>query len=162
MTEPISTQIASELKSLMPLMIKYPKCYWIWNYRLWILDQATSRLSKEEARSTWNGELALVGKMLSRDERNFHGWRYRRMVVAALESEELNPDASSSGISLARQEFDYTTRMIRANLSNFSAWHNRSQLILRILDEEHCEDAQRQEFLDDGENLLSVVHSSID
>jgi geranylgeranyl transferase type-2 subunit alpha len=144
-------RILGELKFLTSLMLKFPKCYWIWNYRLWVLDQATRLLTVEEARSIWSGELALVGKMLSRDGRNFHGWRYRRMVMTALESEQLSLDSSKS--SLARQELEYTNQMIHTNLSNFSAWHNRSKLIIRILEEEQGDDSARQKFLDEGMNL---------
>ena len=144
----LSQKIAADLKFLTPLLLKFPKCYWIWNYRLWLLDQATNRLNLAEARAIWSAELLLVGKMLSRDGRNFHGWRYRRMVVEALESKRLNSDGRVS--SMARQEFDYTTEMIHTNLSNFSAWHNRSKLVPRILAEEQADDLQRQKFLDQG------------
>lgn len=58
-----------------------------------------------------------------------------------LESPELR------GKSLAEDEFAYTTRMINLNLSNFSAWHNRSQLILRVLAERDADDATRAAFL---------------
>ena len=115
---------------------------------MWILDQASELLSGTDARLFWEAELALVGKMLSRDGRNFHGWGYRRMVVRVLESDGMNPDRKAT--SLARQEFDYTTEMIRKNLSNFSAWHNRSKLIPRILEEQHGDDRERQAFLDQG------------
>ena len=90
----------------------------------------------------------LASKMLSLDSRNFHGWGYRRTVVRALES----PKISSSGCtdSLVEQEFEYTTKMINTNLSNFSAWHNRSKLIPRLLDERQTDKKARQKFLDEG------------
>jgi geranylgeranyl transferase type-2 subunit alpha len=86
----------------------------------------------------------LVSMMLVKDSRNFHGWNYRRIVVAELESQALN------GSSMVESEFEYTTKMIKANLSNFSAWHNRSKLIPRLLDERNSDDAARRKFLDDG------------
>ena len=55
--------------------------------------------------------------------------------------------------SMARQEFDYTTRMIKTNLSNFSAWHTRSKLILRILKEQQATDEERKQMLDDGKHI---------
>jgi geranylgeranyl transferase type-2 subunit alpha len=71
--------------------------------------------------------------MLSLDSRNFHGWGYRRTVIAALESNGLDqgkPGVTDvAGQSLVEEEFTYTTKMIETNLSNFSAWHNRSKLI---------------------------------
>ncbi|KAM4059299.1 protein prenyltransferase alpha subunit repeat domain-containing protein [Hirsutella rhossiliensis] len=112
--------IRSELGFTVPLLIEYPKCYWIWKYRLWILDQATDKLSTGTARAIWEEELGLVSKMLLKDRRS------------AVES-----------------EFDYTTKAIHEDLSNFSAWHNRSQLIPRLLRERGADNASRKEFLDD-------------
>lgn len=133
-----------DLQFLFPLLLQYPKCYWIWNHRLWLLQQATSYLPSEKARSLWEDELKLVGKMLTRDSRNFHGWGYRRTVIDNLESTTLG------GKSMARDEYDYTTKMIGQNLSNFSAWHNRTRLILRILNEESASAAERKKMLDKG------------
>lgn len=94
-----------------------------------------------------------MGKMLVKDSRNFHGWGYRRKVVAELESSKLD------GQSMAETEFEYTTRMIHGDkgLSNFSAWHRRSKLIPRLLDERNADDTARRQFLDDG---IVVPHSS--
>lgn len=133
-----------DLQFLFPLLLQYPKCYWIWNHRLWLLQQASLYLSPERARSLWEDELKLVGKMLTRDSRNFHGWGYRRTVVTNLEESTLG------GKSMARDEYDYTTKMIGQNLSNFSAWHNRSRLILKILDEENASAGERRKMLDEG------------
>lgn len=140
--------ILDDLQFLVPLLRKYPKCYWIWNYRLWLLEQSTSLLPTPSARRLWQEELGLVGKMLSLDSRNFHGWGYRRTVVAALESDSLGIGEDNK--SMVEQEFRYTTKMIESNLSNFSAWHSRSKLIPRLLDERAADETARQKFLDDG------------
>lgn len=136
--------LRSELAFTIPLLMEFPKCYWIWNYRLWVLQQAVQRLDVPVARRIWEEELGLVGKMLTRDRRNFHAWGYRRHVVAKLESADL------AGKSLVPAEFEYTTKMIRVDLSNFSAWHNRSKLIPRLLKEQGAGDAERKKLLDDG------------
>lgn len=136
--------IQLDLQFLFPLLLKFPKCYWIWNHRLWLLEQSTALLPAPKARKLWEEELGLVGKLLSRDSRNFHGWGYRRIVVESLES------AALQGQSMSRSEFEYTKKMIGTNLSNFSAWHNRTKLILRILDEEKASDDERQKMLDQG------------
>ena len=138
--------IQLDLQFLFPLLLKFPKCYWIWNHRLWLLEQSSLLLPVDEARTLWNEELGLVGKMLARDNRNFHGWGYRRMVVKNLES--------FGNESLAKQELDYTTKMISANLSNFSAWHNRSKLIIRTLDEQGASDGERKQMLDEGQQFF--------
>lgn len=125
----------------MPLLMEFPKCYWIWNFRQWLLSQAILRLPLPAARKIWEMELGLVSKMLNRDQRNYHAWGYRRYVVAQLESPELD------GKSMAEDEFAYTTAMIQANLSNFSAWHNRSLLIPKVLEQRGSDDKARAAFL---------------
>lgn len=102
------------------------------------------RLDPSVARHLWQEELVLVAMMLVKDSRNFHGWRYRRIIVAQLESPALD------GTSMVESEFEYTTKMIKSNLSNFSAWHNRSKLIPRLLDERKADDVARRKFLDEG------------
>lgn len=144
----ITTRIADDLAFLLPLLRKFPKCYWIWNYRLWLLREATEYLPATKAHNFWQQELMLAGKMLSLDSRNFLGWGYRRTIVAALEIKELSSDASAS--SMAELEFDYTTKMINSNLSNFSAWHNRSKIIPRLLHERQADHEVRCKFLDEG------------
>ncbi|EXJ81748.1 geranylgeranyl transferase type-2 subunit beta [Capronia coronata CBS 617.96] len=144
--------IQLDLQFLFPLLLKFPKCYWIWNHRLWLLQQATALLPVSKARPLWEEELGLVGKMLSRDSRNFHGWGYRRIVVQSLESPTLH------GQSMSRQELDYTKQMIGINLSNFSAWHNRSKLILKVLDEENASDEERKKMLDAE---LELIHQAL-
>ncbi|ATY67225.1 protein prenyltransferase [Cordyceps militaris] len=134
--------IRDELVFTVPLLMAHPKCYWIWNYRMWTLEQATLLLPIEMGKSIWREELGLVGKMLDRDRRNYHAWAYRRYVVSHLESAELQ------GQSMAESEFAYTTKMIEDNLSNFSAWHNRAQLIPRLLAERNADDSSRRAFLD--------------
>lgn len=147
--------IQLDLQFLFPLLLKFPKCYWIWNHRLWLLEQSTKLLPASKSQRLWEEELGLVGKMLSRDSRNFHGWGYRRRVVQSLESLALQ------GQSMSKQEFDYTKKMIGANLSNFSAWHNRTKLILKILDEQQGSDEERRRMLDDGLPFLSFhFHST--
>ncbi|KAG5982967.1 hypothetical protein E4U55_001019 [Claviceps digitariae] len=144
--------IRSELMFTIPLLMEFPKCYWLWKYRSWILLQAIERLSTAVARTVWEEELGLVGKMLHRDRRNFHAWDYRRHVVAQLETSRLG------GTSMVEAEFAFTTKMINWDLSNFSAWHNRSQLIPRLLDERKADEAARKAFL---EEEISTVHEAL-
>lgn len=124
--------------------MEFPKCYWIWNYRLWVLEQAIERLAVATARRIWEEELGLVSKMLTKDRRNFHAWGYRRHVVARLESPVLQ------GKSMVEDEFAYTTRMVNVDLSNFSAWHNRAKLIPRLLEERGADAVARKALFDSG------------
>ncbi|KAI4177404.1 MAG: hypothetical protein LQ343_000384 [Gyalolechia ehrenbergii] len=152
-SEIIRQHIADDLAFLLPLLRKFPKCYWIWNYRLWLLDEASRLLPTAAAYQLWQQELALVGKMLSLDSRNFHGWGYRSRVVEEVEKLSLKVDSSKS--SMTESEFNYTTKMIESNLSNFSAWHRRSKLIPRLLDERRASHVGRKDFLDEGQSRQS-------
>ncbi|KAF7588066.1 Rab geranylgeranyltransferase [Aspergillus hancockii] len=150
----ITTLIKNDLRFLIPLLRSFPKCYWIWNYRLWLLDEAKRLLPLPVARKMWEEELALVGKMLSLDSRNFHGWGYRRVVVDTLET----LTSEEHGGSMAQAEYEYAKKMIGSNLSNFSAWHYRTKLIQRMLNEKSASDAERKAMLDDE---LELIHRAL-
>ncbi|CAI7631698.1 unnamed protein product [Penicillium glandicola] len=152
-TDSITQLITNDLHFLIPLLRSFPKCYWIWNYRLWLLDEARRLLSLPEARKIWQQELALVGKMLTLDSRNFHGWGYRRFVVETLK--ELG--TAEEATSMTQKEFEYAKKMIGANLSNFSAWHYRTKLIQSLLDEQSASDDDRRRMLDDE---ISLIHQA--
>ncbi|KAF2839685.1 geranylgeranyl transferas-like protein type II alpha subunit [Patellaria atrata CBS 101060] len=140
-----SDLITTDLRFIIPLLIEYPKCYWIWNHRLWLLQQSSTISGDSVSLQLWQEELGLVGKMLRRDSRNFLGWNYRRHVVAQLEFLG-QPEKESE--SMTETEFAYTTRMIKVNLSNFSAWHNRSKLIPKLLNERSADESARRKVLD--------------
>ncbi|KAK2003138.1 geranylgeranyl transferase type-2 subunit alpha [Colletotrichum falcatum] len=147
-TDEVVGTLRNELMFTIPLLLEYPKSYWIWKYRSWLLQQAIDLLPRPVARRVWEEELGLVSKMLTKDRRNFHAWGYRRRVVATLES------AALDGSSLVEHEFEYTTKMINVDLSNFSAWHSRSNLIPRLLEERSADDGARQKFLEDELDLV--------
>ncbi|CEJ62366.1 hypothetical protein PMG11_10867 [Penicillium brasilianum] len=156
--EESSKQVAELIKNdlifLMPLLRSFPKCYWIWNYRLWLLDEACRLLPLTMSRQFWQEELVLVGKMLTLDSRNFHGWGYRRLVVETLK--QLGTPAESA--NMTQKEFEYAKKMIGANLSNFSAWHYRTKLIQRLLEEQAASDEERKKMLDDE---LVLIHQAL-
>lgn len=133
--------------------MSFPKSYWIWNFRQWILSQAIFRLGVAAAREIWHTELGLTSLMLDKDQRNFHAWGYRRILVDKLESPELG------GKSMAEDEFAYTTKIILRNLSNFSAWYHRSRVISRLLQERAAERRERAAFLDQE---LDLVQRALD
>ncbi|SCU88145.1 LADA_0E08460g1_1 [Lachancea dasiensis] len=108
-----------EIKFTTAQLKAYPKVYWIWNHRFWCLKEYPGSPMEK-----WQMELALVNKLLAMDPRNFHSWHYRRIVVEQLEN--------LTGVSLNQQELDYTTEKINANISNFSAWHQRASLLPRM------------------------------
>lgn len=127
-------------------MKEFPKCYWLWNYRRWLLAQAEVVLPHEQAVEIWQKELGLVSMMLSKDNRNFHGWGYRRDVVAELER--------LTGKTMVEAEFAYTGKMIKAALQNYSALHYRSKWIPRLLNERKADSQARRKMLDDELKLM--------
>ncbi|KAL2862881.1 Rab geranylgeranyltransferase BET4 [Aspergillus lucknowensis] len=151
----IAALIRTDLQFLIPLLRSFPKCYWIWNYRMWLLEEAKHLLPNVVARQLWQEELALAGKMLSLDSRNFHGWGYRRFVVETLET--LSPKEENQK-NLTEAEFEYAKKMISTNLSNFSAWHYRTKLIQRLLSEKSASDEERKQMLNDE---LELVHRAL-
>ncbi|KAI5950310.1 BET4 [Candida margitis] len=121
-----------ELKFIMAQLRKFPKVYWLWNHRRWCLFKLV-----DVNQVNWDFEFKTVGKMLELDQRNFHGWQYRRFVVENLELEKSasrNGDSTEAILRLNLDEFDYTTAKISVDFSNFSAWHNRTKLIPKIYD----------------------------
>lgn len=139
-------RIRGELAFLVPLLMQFPKCYSIWEYRIWILHVANRRLTSVQAHQLWQEELALDSKMLGRDPRNFHGWDYRRLVVAQLEHFAARETQTEA---LCESEFAYTMALIRKNFSNFSAWHNRSRLIPAVLDYRDADHSTRRKMFDE-------------
>mgnify|MGYP003365598050 FL=1 len=108
-----------ELAFTMTQLKRFPKVYWIWNHRVWVLTQFCHNDS-----SVWQRELAIVDKLLGMDARNYHGWHYRREVVGQIELIEKR--------SMDKTELEYVTQVINRDISNYSAWHQRVQLVTRL------------------------------
>ncbi|CUM67822.1 uncharacterized protein PRCAT00005529001 [Priceomyces carsonii] len=119
--------LEEDLQMVLAHLKRFPKCYWIWNHRIWCLGQ----LQKKHL-ANWKYELGIVSKLLELDNRNFHGWQYRRYVVDNMEK-NLPPDQALVGsLQININELQYTTTKVNKNISNFSAWHNRTKLIPKI------------------------------
>ncbi|KAL9082227.1 MAG: hypothetical protein Q9159_006590 [Coniocarpon cinnabarinum] len=123
----IHGRLKNELGFQLPLLKRYPK------------------LPQAQAHQFWQEELALDSMMLTRDNRNFHGWNYRRRIIEQLQNfsrhlcDENTSQKPVSNSSISREhqlledEFAYTKKMASGSLSNFSAWHQRAKLIPKIL-----------------------------
>lgn len=98
----------AELLFLESCLKVNPKSYGSWHHRGWV----SARLPRPD----WARELGLCDRCLSLDDRNFHCWDYRRMVV------------KMSGVPVD-QELQFTDRLIGSNFSNYSSWHYRSTLL---------------------------------
>lgn len=140
----------------------HPKVYWIWNHRMWCLTQYPAPAGDGGESWVWERELKLVEKMLDYDPRNFHGWNCRRAIVQHLAISILSADSGASQLAssspsfpallsdslivqdqagegvkaklltLADRELGYALRKIESNFSNFSAWHQRTQLLPHV------------------------------
>lgn len=143
----VNELLQNDLQLTFALLRQYPKCYWIWNHRNWLLETAESHQGANMGRQLWSGELLLVNKMLGADSRNFHAWSYRRLVTAQIE--RLTPRTEEQvPRPMTESEFEYTSSMIKSNLSNFSAWHHRSKIIPRLLNEQDADAGARRALLD--------------
>ncbi|KAG7661288.1 BET4 [[Candida] subhashii] len=128
--------LTDDLQFVLSQLKKYPKCYWIWNHRSWCLFELV-----EIDRVSWAYEFGVVSKLLEMDQRNFHGWQYRRFVVENIEREAIKKTEPGKGnialLKINLDEFAYTTSKVQKDFSNFSAWHNRAKLIPKVYDLVH-------------------------
>lgn len=137
--------LKNDVNFVLSKLKQYPKTYWLWNHRVWCLDEMPF--------ANWDQELQLVDYLLSKDARNFHGWHYRRIVIDKIsKQQQKNPNPKKEQQqqqSLTKQEFEYTTSKINSNFSNFSAWYNRALLIpdyLKELENEKEKDDENVRF----------------
>ncbi|XP_056648725.1 geranylgeranyl transferase type-2 subunit alpha [Diorhabda sublineata] len=108
--------LENEIKFTEQCLPANPKSYGIWHHRYWIM--------LNHPRPNWENEFSLCTKYLSIDDRNFHVWDYRRLLVNKI------------GITLDH-ELKFSTDRLNINFSNYSSWHYRSTL--RNLDEKCVE-----------------------
>ncbi|KAK5799494.1 hypothetical protein F5H01DRAFT_326295 [Linnemannia elongata] len=119
-----------------------PKSYWMWNHRRWCLESMSQ--------PRWDKELAMVGKFLEMDARNFHGWDYRRYIIRQLDLKD--KEEKGKVLDRAQSEFDFTTSKIHKNFSNYSAWHNRSTLLGKLVEDMSTE--EREAIVDNEFDLV--------
>ncbi|KAF7489373.1 Geranylgeranyl transferase type-2 subunit alpha [Sarcoptes scabiei] len=91
-----------------------PKSYATWHHRVWLIQFMNH--------PDYQKEINLCNQCLQLDERNFHCWNYRRFIVKLAKIPTI-------------EEFNFTTKKIDDNFSNFSSWHYRSYLYKKLLDE---------------------------
>ncbi|KAK4879472.1 hypothetical protein RN001_007618 [Aquatica leii] len=116
-TEKLSNFLENELKLTEQCLLANPKSYSSWHHRYWILEH--------NPEANWKKEFDLCTKYLTMDDRNFHCWDFRRLVL------------NKVGITLG-DEIKFSTDRININFSNYSSWHYRSTL--KALTEECVED----------------------
>ncbi|KAJ4806378.1 Geranylgeranyl transferase type-2 subunit alpha [Rhynchospora pubera] len=112
-TETIKSAIEDELRMVEVALRRNPKSYGAWYHRKWILGQKL-------VLANFDHEFRLLDMLLKADARNFHGWNYRRFIARLKDVSE-------------EEELKFTMDMINTNFSNYSAWHNRSMLLSKLL-----------------------------
>ncbi|KAM5539019.1 hypothetical protein V8D89_007242 [Ganoderma adspersum] len=121
----INDVLSDDLSLTTTFLKQHPKVYWIWNHRQWCLAQVPDGPTPSDPhawrQSYWNKELFVVEKMLDADP--LLAWNYRRHVLA-----EMPVKRSETS------ELVYTKRKIESNISNFSAWHQRSKVLTSLWD----------------------------
>ncbi|KAI0721632.1 rab-protein geranylgeranyltransferase [Cerioporus squamosus] len=157
----INDVLSDDLSLTTTLLKQHPKVYWIWNHRQWCLRQVPDGPNEADSngwrQSYWNKELFVVEKMLEVDPRNFHAWNYRRIVLE-------NMPVKRTEIS----ELAYTKRKIEANFSNFSAWHQRSKVLISLWEsgkldktksvEEELDLVKNAMYTDPGDQSVWIYH----
>ena len=119
--------LCKDIEQTTRILASSPKSYTIWFHRLWCLKQCFSYELTAEIpfeKSAINKEIKLIDKFLVKDNRNFHAWNYRFLIMDALK-EHLPAQYDS----LVDPELEMTLTMINNNFSNFSAFHYRSKLL---------------------------------
>ena len=127
--------IAEELQFNVSAIKVNPKSYVTWEHRRWLLKRFCSSANEQLIKQ----ELLLLEKLLKLDNRNckqqirckfsfyftlslVHGWNYRIWL------------AEWARLPIS-DEFDFTSRKIYENFSNYSAWHRRTLLFVPFLEQ---------------------------
>jgi len=132
-----------------------------WNYRSWVINaqldqydeiEKTQKIlekkeeikeNKEEKNTTKEDEIVKEGEDIKEEE----------VSIESPQKEEPKKFISSEmKLTKLKQEFEMTSSMIEKNFSNFSAWHYRSKLMLKI----HCSNPSQYKV------PLSLINSELD
>ncbi|KAF7278055.1 hypothetical protein GWI33_008826 [Rhynchophorus ferrugineus] len=98
----------TEISLTEQCLVANPKSYGSWHHRYWVLLL--------HPKPNWEKEFMLCTKYLNYDDRNFHCWDYRRLLINKI------------GITLT-SEIKFSTDRLNANFSNYSSWHYRKSAV---------------------------------
>ncbi len=63
------------------------------------------------------------------------------------------------GVSFAQSEFDFTTIKIEENFSNFSAWHHRAQMIMKMVKGPFSDDEAEALLTEELDRIRQAVYT---
>lgn len=131
--------MAGELKLLLKLMMRNPKSFTLWYHRMWCIEQGLDldKQMKSDESEILKSELGLCEKLIVQDGRNFHCWNYKSWLqgleLESIEKKfagEENRKAREAAIrKVYEREYDYASRIISQNFSNYAAWFYRSKIL---------------------------------
>lgn len=108
-------------------------------------------------------EMKLCSMMLMEDERNFHCWNYRKMMVDLYRKEidRRVPAEKARDIKnkYLQSECDTAKAIINKNFSNYSAWHYRGKLMAYIQEEAANSGPYILPLLSIKEDLKQIEHA---
>ena len=107
--------LQAEIHVLNNVMIgmRMTKSYCLWTHRRWIMTRLGDNVVVLDG--ILDGESKMIERILELDCRNFHAWSYRNWFNEKynLFSKEIN--------------FNYSTKLIESDFSNYAAWFLRMQ-----------------------------------
>ena len=120
--EPIGGGILNnEIKLCDKMLMADERNFHCWNYRSWVINTQLDQYDEIE-----KAQASKAKESKNADEKETEG-------ASKKKSEEIKAYvASEMKMKKLKQEFEMTTGMIEKNFSNFSAWHYRSKLMLKI------------------------------
>jgi len=125
----------SELKLTFEAISRNPKSYGSWFHRQWVLVQFLN-VGSGESMEVVEKELNLCDQFLTRDQRNFHCWNYRRHLISHFYTNHLSNTGNNDDLVLKREveekEMKFGLKKVEENFSNYSAFHHRSVYLLQI------------------------------
>ncbi|GBE58558.1 prenyltransferase alpha [Babesia ovata] len=124
--ERLRSLLSDELLFSESVLKTSPKCYAVWQQRLWVLTLMFN-MRFDDVGDVLRKELSLCMMLFRLDGRNFHGWghvNYVRHYLKLLESD----DSSVQPVPVDKLCYAEFSKLIEKNFSNYSAWFHRGML----------------------------------
>ena len=165
--------LADELALTERCLRKHPKSYPTWHHRKWCVARLArgEDSESEDVSSLLETELSMSRSLLDLDDRNFHGWGYRRFVVKLMSArgggskkrapaEVGEEDVFFRDRASALSELRYSEEKIERNFSNYSAWHHRAAYLPRAFSSSSSVAGTREPNANEGDGAETRENAS--